>query len=389
MYRNNKKISHLIFKYIDGSISKDELSVLEEWKNKSDKNKDLFDRIVSVENFKDYYKLDSKIDKKEAWRKVSEKLGLDVYVKARRVLAYAAAIILPLLVSYLFVVNNKKDIQKVPVIAKSIIKPGSSKAKLILSDGKTISLGEVKKEKKIKSTYGVDIVSDDEQIKYRRYNKSTKKFQNKYNEIVVPKGGEYSLVLSDGSRIKLNSNTRLRYPLAFSDKKRLVYLKGEAFFEVKHSVSSPFIVSVDKMKVKVYGTRFNVNSNLHSKVETVLVEGKVSMLLGKKEYTLKPSQLGSLNLKTSNVKIKKVDTDLYTSWVNNEFIFRDSRLEDILHTLSLWYDVNIEFLHEDLKELRFSANLKRYKNVDVILKSMEETLSVKFIIRNKKIIVTK
>jgi ferric-dicitrate binding protein FerR (iron transport regulator) len=158
---------------------------------------------------------------------------------------------------------------------------------------------------------------------------------------------------------------------------------------VKHSVSSPFIVSVDKMKVKVYGTRFNVNSNLHSKVETVLVEGKVSMLLGKKEYTLKPSQLGSLNLKTSNVKIKRVDTDLYTSWVNNEFIFRDSRLEDILHTLSLWYDVNIEFLHEDLKELRFSANLKRYKNVDVILKSMEETLSVKFIIRNKKIIVTK
>lgn len=389
MYRNNKKISHLIFKYIDGSISKDELSVLEEWKNKSDKNKDLFDRIVSVENFKDYYKLDSKIDKKEAWRKVSEKLGLDVYVKARRVLAYAAAIILPLLVSYLFVVNNKKDIQKVPVIAKSIIKPGSSKAKLILSDGKTISLGEVKKEKKIKSTYGVDIVSDDEQIKYRRYNKSNKKFQNKYNEIVVPKGGEYSLVLSDGSRIKLNSNTRLRYPLAFSDKKRLVYLKGEAFFEVKHSVSSPFIVSVDKMKVKVYGTRFNVNSNLHSKVETVLVEGKVSMLLGKKEYTLKPSQLGSLNLKTSNVKIKKVDTDLYTSWVDNEFIFRDSRLEDILHTLSLWYDVDIEFLHEDLKELRFSANLKRYKNVDVILKSMEETLSVKFIIRNKKIIVTK
>ncbi|MCT4601062.1 MAG: FecR family protein [Marinifilaceae bacterium] len=389
MYRNNKKISHLIFKYIDGSISKDELSVLEEWKNKSDKNKDLFDRIVSVENFKDYYKLDSKIDKKEAWRKVSEKLGLDVYIKARRVLAYAAAIILPLLVSYLFVVNNKKDIQKVPVIAKSIIKPGSSKAKLILSDGKTISLGEVKKEKKIKSTYGVDIVSDDEQIKYRRYNKSNKKFQNKYNEIVVPKGGEYSLVLSDGSRIKLNSNTRLRYPLAFSDKKRLVYLKGEAFFEVKHSVSSPFIVSVDKMKVKVYGTRFNVNSNLHSKVETVLVEGKVSMLLGKKEYTLKPSQLGSLNLKTSNVKIKRVDTDLYTSWVNNEFIFRDSRLEDILHTLSLWYDVNIEFLHEDLKELRFSANLKRYKNVDVILKSMEETLSVKFIIRNKKIIVTK
>ncbi|MCH4896093.1 FecR family protein [Marinilabiliaceae bacterium JC040] len=389
MYRNNKKISHLIFKYIDGSISKDELSVLEEWKNKSDKNKNLFDRIVSVENFKDYYKLDSKIDKKEAWRKVSEKLGLDVYVKARRVLAYAAAIILPLLVSYLFVVNNKKDIQKVPVIAKSIIKPGSSKAKLILSDGKTISLGEVKKEKKIKSTYGVDIVSDDEQIKYRRYNKSNKKFQNKYNEIVVPKGGEYSLVLSDGSRIKLNSNTRLRYPLAFSDKKRLVYLKGEAFFEVKHSVSSPFIVSVDKMKVKVYGTRFNVNSNLHSKVETVLVEGKVSMLLGKKEYTLKPSQLGSLNLKTSNVKIKKVDTDLYTSWVDNEFIFRDNRLEDILHTLSLWYDVDIEFLHEDLKELRFSANLKRYKNVDVILKSMEETLSVKFIIRNKKIIVTK
>ena len=389
MYRNNKKISHLIFKYIDDSISKDELSVLEEWKNKSDKNKNLFDRIVSVENFKDYYKLDSKIDKKEAWRKVSEKLGLDVYAKARRVLAYAAAIILPLLVSYFFVVNNKKEIQKTPIIAKSIIKPGSSKAKLILSDGKTISLGEVKKARKIKSTYGVDIVSDDEQIKYRRYNKSNKINQNKYNEIVVPKGGEYSLVLSDGSRIKLNSNTRLRYPLAFSDKKRLVYLKGEAFFEVKHSVSSPFIVSVGKMKVKVYGTRFNVNSNLHSKVETVLVEGKVSMLLGKKEYTLKPSQLGSLNLRTKDVRIKKVDTDLYTSWIDNEFIFRDNRLEDILHTLSLWYDVDIEFLHEDLKELRFSANLKRYKNVDVILKSMEETLSVKFIIRNKKIIVTK
>lgn len=389
MYRNKKKISHLIFKYIDGSISEDELSVLEEWKNKSDKNMNLFDRIVSVENFKEYYKLDSKIDKKEAWRKVSEKLGLDVYAKTRRVLAYAAVIILPLLVSYFFVVENKKDIQKVPVIAKSIIKPGSSKAKLILSDGKTISLGEVKKARKIKSSYGVDIVSDDEQIKYRRYNKLNKINQNKYNEIIVPKGGEYSLVLSDGSRIKLNSNTRLRYPLAFSDKKRLVYLKGEAFFEVKHSVSNPFIVSVDKMKVKVYGTRFNVNSNLHSKVETVLVEGKVSMLLGKKEYTLKPSQLGSLNLKTSNVKIKKVDTDLYTSWIDNEFIFRDNRLEDILHTLSLWYNIDIEFLHEDLKELRFSANLKRYKNVDVILKSMEETLSVKFIIRNKKIIVTK
>lgn len=388
MYRSNKKISNLIFKYIDGSISKDELSVLEEWKKKSNKNNDLFDKIVSVENFKNHYKMDSEINKNEAWKKISERLGLDIYAKTKRFLAYAAVIVLPLLISYIFVISNKKELNNLPVIAKSIIKPGTSRAKLILSNGKTIYLGESRKVRKIKSSYGVDIVSDAEQIKYRRY-KANKEFLNKFNEIVVPKGGEYSLILSDGSKVKLNSNSKLKYPLAFSNTKRLVYLEGEAFFEVKHSVSSPFIVSVNNMKVKVYGTKFNVNSNLKSKIQTVLVKGKVSMLLGDKEYILKPSQLGSLDLKTKNIKIKNVDTDLYTSWIDNEFVFKNNRLEEILNSLSLWYDVDIEFTNESLKNLRFSANLKRYKNIEIILNSMEETLSVNFIIKGRKIIVTK
>ena len=187
----------------------------------------------------------------------------------------------------------------------------------------------------------------------------------------APVGQKAEVSLPDGTKVWLNSGTKLRYPVKFVGNERRVYLRGEAFFEVKKATEWPFIVETEHMHIQVTGTRFNVKSYPEEDiVHTTLVEGAVTVTGPENKiraFRLLPSQQFSLDKLTGQIEVKEVDTRLYTDWTEGMFVFRKQRLEEVRNTLARWYDIEVFYSGADVRNLRLSANLGRYDHIDTIL----------------------
>ena len=210
-----------------------------------------------------------------------------------------------------------------------------------------------------------------------------------YNILRVPRGGEYSVVLGDGTSVCLNSESELRYPVQFDRGERRVFLRGEGYFEVAKDVKRPFFVNADKLKIRVYGTSFNVNTYNLANVETVLVEGKIGIQETNSdvEYSVMPGQLALYNREKGTMEIRDVDVRPYVAWKEHEFMFDNESLEEIMNTLSLWYDVDVFFQTASLKQLHFTGHLGRYEEVSHILDAISGVTQVKFSVKGRTIIV--
>lgn len=209
------------------------------------------------------------------------------------------------------------------------------------------------------------------------------------NRIEVPRGGEFSLELEDGSRVWLNAGSELSYPARFKGKQRVVYLKGEAYFDVMRNEEKPFVVQVEDVQVKVLGTEFNVTAYGNGKVETVLVEGAVSMNHGEKKVLLKPNQKGMFEADDNLISVEDVDVLPYVAWKNGDFIFKDESLESIMDKLSRWYDLEVFYRNEELRNIHLSGNLKRYKDVRELFRSFEKISDARFSVNGKTVVISK
>lgn len=206
----------------------------------------------------------------------------------------------------------------------------------------------------------------------------------------TPRGGEYTIVLSDGTKVYLNAASELKYPIQFNSEKREVYLLGEAYFEVTRDTNRPFYVITDAVRVKVYGTEFNVNTYGVGGTQTTLVSGKVG-IQGKgsiREYIMKPSQLAEFKDNGDFGGIRKVNAEIYTAWKEGFFVFEDEGLENILNRLSRWYDVDVFYGSEKVKEYHFTGHMEKYENVETILNAISKMVGVHFTIKGKTIVVT-
>ena len=173
----------------------------------------------------------------------------------------------------------------------------------------------------------------------------------------------------------------------FAGDERVVSLSGEAYFEVAKS-EKPFWVKVGNLALKVYGTSFNINTHVDGKIRTVLVEGKVGIsVAGQKECILMPSQLAEFDVDKGTIEVRDVDVFPYIAWTRGEFVFEGERLETIMETLSLWYDMEVFYANERMKDLHFTGIVKRYEDVDVILNVLEKTVSVHFNRKGKVLII--
>jgi transmembrane sensor len=201
-----------------------------------------------------------------------------------------------------------------------------------------------------------------------------------YNEIEIPRGGEYQLTLSDGTKVWLNSETTIKFPVVFSSNSREVYLlNGEAYFDVTENKNSPFIVHTSKMDVNVLGTSFNVRAYSDEKeTTTTLVSGKVQVREAdsKAEYTITPNEQASLT--GSGMNIRKVDVNRYIAWKNGRIFFEGNTLEEIFNDLGRWYDIEVDFEDSAASDLRFSVDVERYDNLSEILEILELTQKVEF-----------
>lgn len=229
------------------------------------------------------------------------------------------------------------------------------------------------------------LIQPDKSLVYSR-NENNKEDTGRYNMLSVPRGGEYKLVLSDGTNVWLNAESSLYYPVSFSQT-REVKLMGEAYFEVT-THHSPFIIQVGvNHKVEVLGTKFNVSAYTGDVAYTTLAEGKVTVHNANTSVTLSPNQQ-AIATETGSIAIENVDATLYTSWAQGVFRFRKARLSEIAAQLSRWYDVDISFSDEQLKQKLFSGVILRHRELEFAVETIEKISNVTFITGNNTIYIT-
>lgn len=379
------KIADLIVKRLEGKLNAKEEQFLEEWKYAREENLVLFHKL-SQNPEKMYFKKEVKLEranKKDVWNQIQTKIRRNRRIKVKQQLMKIAAVLfIAFSVGGFLYTINKNAVHHEPIA----ILPGRNQAMLVLSGGEKYQLNEKVnlKEK------GIQISNDSKELVYSKVTKKVSEDQVVYNTIIIPKGGEYKLTLADGTKIWLNSNSKLRYPSQFGNGDRKVQLEGEAFFHVARDTNHPFIVDVTTAKIKVLGTSFNVNAyNDQDEIFTTLVEGKVEVnddFYGASQELLPNDQL-CFNKLNGKISKKIVDTRLYTAWKDGRFVFKNRSLENIMISLSRWYDVDVFFLTNSIKELKYTGDVARYDNINSILDMIEVTNKVKFTIKDRSVMI--
>lgn len=302
---------------------------------------------------------------------------------------YAAALLL-ILAAGLFFINEKMpqstDLNgtKHAARTKLPITPGRNTATLTLSDGVVLDLAHIENGT-IASTQGARVQKSAEgSIIYEASGKDID--VESFNTIDVPAGGQYKVVLPDGTAVWLNALSRLTYPTTFSGKTREVKLEGEAYFEVAKSAAKPFIAIVNDMRVTVLGTHFNVNAYDKRRYKTTLVEGSVRLSKSAGQALLKPGQQGVVDIKNESIKVASVNVNKIVAWKNGYFMFQDDSIKDIMAQISRWYDVEVEF-EGTMPSKTFGGIYSRNKDINELLKGLELTGLVRFKIEGRRIIV--
>ena len=380
-------IGHLLQKYFSGTIMPDEQCLLDSWMKEKEEHKQLFERLRKDTRFAEEYGIFREVDTTRAWETFRVKNGLGRQRRMTTWIKYAAVITLPLLVAGVWLLYPRGGEQSIPVAQNTrIVKREASPVLEVVGGGKVIL--EKEKDKMIEAGRGVEVQQSSGMLVY---SDSVVPEYVDTNVLRIPKGGEFKLQLADGTQVYLNSATDLRYPVAFTGSERRVYLKGEAYFEVAKDAEHPFIVVTDDVQVRVYGTSFNVNTLGADGVRTVLVEGKVGIRGqdSNREYVLKPNELAFYDRNSRDMKIETVDPDLYTLWRKGIFVFERETLENIMNTLSLWYDMEVFFQSESAKKLHFSGHMKRYEQIEDILHAITDATGVVFTINDKTVCVSR
>jgi len=278
---------------------------------------------------------------------------------------------------------NTKSIDDFSARYHNDVRPGSNKATLTLSDGSTIVLDD-SKNGVLASQGNTKIIKLNNKVSYNTAKGDPN--QPVYNTITTPRGGQYEIELPDGSHVWLNASSSLKFPASFAAAVRSVSVTGEAYFEVKHDASRPFVVFVNNSEIKVLGTHFNVMAYEEEKtVNTTLLQGKVVFKNGGDSSLLKPGQQSKLAGGRLSV-LNNVDTENVMAWKNGFMHFQNADLQSVMRQLSRWYDVDVEYRNNNFKH-EFVGDLPRSLTLSNVLKALEVTGNIKFGIEGRKIIV--
>lgn len=372
-----KKIEILIIRYCTNQLAVGDLEVLNEWLEE-DVNKIAFEEYVilnySIEKAKQY----NDLDKHKMWSSIQNRIKPVQKRASYWKYAIAASVTLLLTVSVFFN-TEKDDVIVIPdtIVVENNIEIGDDKAILTLGDGTSVALekGKVFNGENIKSN-GEELVYNDASSKQGNDTKNIA-----YNYLTVPRGGEFFVQLSDGTKVWLNSETKLKYPVEFAEGKprKIELIYGEAYFDVSPSTEhkgTKFFVNTQLQEIEVLGTEFNIKAYKDENIiYTTLIEGKVDVNNGVNSAILKPGEQSSISkrLNEKEIDINIVDVYTVTSWKNGLFSFKDLKLSEIMKTLSRWYDVDVRFEKEELKDIHFKGVLSKNQNIEEILLIIKNT----------------
>ena len=304
--------------------------------------------------------------------------------KLFRVGAAVAAVCVMALGS-LWWVHQPQVMTDLPVAAVQQMTPGERQAKLILANGREVDV-----------TRGGDgkIVEQEAEISYKDgelvYNRKQKSDKLSFNMLQVPRGGECGITLVDGTKVWVNAESCLRYPVAFGQDRREVVLEGEAYFEVKRDEQRPFIVKTSYGEVKVLGTSFGVSAYVKDEVSyTTLVSGKVQVEKEKQQPVVISPGEQVLAFKSGKLQKRQVDISEYVGWKDGLYVFNRQRLDQIMTTLERWYNITVKFESEELKGILYTGSLNRYDDVNVFFEALKSAGDVKYRVAGKEVTLHK
>ncbi|WP_302298548.1 FecR family protein [Butyricimonas virosa] len=381
------EIARIIQKSLKGKLSESEERQLSGWRKVSDENERAFQRMIS----EDFYTIGMEklemYDSRVAYGRFLQKKYQQR--RKRRFLinmARVAAVALPFVIALvLYVGLNREEEQMVrPSLASNIL-PGTSKAVLTLANGQMIPLGKEATDSTI-ITDGTQISASGSGVTYASGVESESVV---YNKLEIPRGGEFCLTLSDGTRVWLNSETSIQYPVAFGAKERRVFVQGEAYFEVAKDAKKPFTVQFMSSSVTVLGTSFNIRAYPEEKrSQTTLAEGSVRIYSPGSSMLLKPGEQAEVSALSGEMVKQEVEVKNFTSWKDGRFVFEQQSLEDIMRTLERWYDIRVIFKDEGAKRISLSGNMKRYGDFSQVMKMLQMTGDVRFELHGNDVYIT-
>jgi ferric-dicitrate binding protein FerR (iron transport regulator) len=397
-FKNSIRHAELISRFLQQELTPEDDIELQAWLLEKPENRQWLAELSNPDLLKSELKILDAINTDGGWDKLKASMEVAapvVTLSQGRTKWWAIAASIIVLVSlggvlrFYFnaadeeLVENANQKNEIPIL------PGGDKAYLTLADGKIIVLDSAVNGN-LANQGSVTIIKLDGLISYNGSGNADGTVA--YNTITTPRGGQFQLLLADGSKVWLNAASSFRFPTSFPGSERKVELSGEAYFEVAHNASKPFMVQVPgKIDVLVTGTSFNINAYQDEVIaRTALVEGEVKLRLpGQKgnvnAMVLSPGQLANIH-STGSISISKnADLDEILAWKNGYFMFNNASVESILRQISRWYDVEVVYKGK-LNEETFSGIVNRKSSISKILRIMEEG-GVKFKIEENKIIV--
>lgn len=312
-------------------------------------------------------------DKNEKINRLIRKIETVKKRRTKVMLVRAAASVAAIFVVVFFVwyQGQTNENESIVVRAKELVPT------LITDGGEEINLenlsGTISEESYKIEKEGTNVISYAKTI-----DSMTKMAVPKYNEVKIPSKYSYTIKLEDGTHVTLNAGSSLHYPTSFPGKERCVELKGEGYFSVAKS-DKPFIVTINNMKVQVYGTQFNIKTLNSGVVETVLVEGSIGVSIkDKEEVKMQPNQLLVYDERNSIIELSTTNVSRYIQWLENNFNYVDVPLKDVINDISRWYGVDFKTIGKisDLKITLFSS---RDCQLEDIFDFIEMLTDVKFV----------
>lgn len=381
------KTKTLIQKYLSHQLNEQEFEELKQWIEKDASHRDIFVKLLSLHHVNNQLNLLHQFDKEASWKAI-QKCYRQSHSIHYRIVIYSSAAVIAVIIgitsilyfrhqesSSLITENNITKIDKYNIVP-------SPRATLVLADQSEIKLYSNHQE-----INGNHI--NNEEIIYPQENRKetdqpvldTILLQN---QLKVPRGSEYSIVLSDGTKVKLNADSHLDFPVQFTNI-REVTLQGEAFFDVIHEPQRPFIVKANDHVVYVLGTTFNVTAYPGEDVSITLVSGKIKVTSPTGEYTMTPNE----HYSSQTSLISQVDPELYTSWTTGAMEFDAMPLPDLLARLSRCYNVDLKLASKELENMKFTGIIFRNKPLSFALEILHRVSDVKFEKDDETILVKK
>ncbi|MDR0543916.1 MAG: FecR domain-containing protein [Odoribacteraceae bacterium] len=381
-------IAEIIAREVAGTMLPDEEKRrLDAWRARRPENESCYRECLDSSSREEYARIVARYDVAGEGERLRRRVAATRGRGLSRRLAIAAASVVALFALGYLAWERRAAAPVSEALQAEALAPGSSKAVLVMEDGRSVTLGG--RDDALPASIGPAIVIDSNNTLTYAPVAGAGTSSGGVNILRTPPGGEYRLVLADGTAIYLNAGTEIRYPVEFSGEERAVELSGEAYFEVTPG-ARPFVLRASGAAIRVLGTSFNVKAYAgQSRLVATLEKGAVEVTRGEDRRVLSPGEQLIYNKEEGTIETRKVDARFYTSWKDGCYYFEETPLEEILGTLSAWYEIRVAYMDESARKIAFTGLLNRYSDMNELLRMFEETQEVTLSVHGKDIVVDK